>query len=187
LKELNRLSFHAQSIRSQEVAAVLRLADELAEGVQRTSAYMLNHGMYKPAATIFHKYASITEYCIERGDERIALTYDIDIGRGGGDLDAGHGVRLEDLLRFSYGRIIKLDQERRYCKHYCDLLSPFKETGAWFNFWFEGQQLDLDIKPIAISDLIVPGEFTKDIEHIDARYEISSLVSALDRACGGQA
>jgi hypothetical protein len=65
-------------------------------------------------------------------------------------------------------------------------LSPFKETGAWFSFWFGGQQLELDIKPIVISDLIVPGEPTKDIEQIDTRYEISSLVSALSEACGGK-
>jgi len=185
LKDLDRLSFHAQSVRSHEVAAVLRLADELAEGIQRTSAYMQNHGMFKPEAAMFHKYASITEYCIERGDERIALTYDIDIERGGGQFEAGHGILLKDLLGFTYKRIIKLDQERRYCKHYCDLLSPFKETGAWFRFWLDGQQLELDIKPIAISDLIVPGDLAKNIEQLDPRYEISSLVSALANACGG--
>jgi hypothetical protein len=186
LKELDRLSFHAQSVRSREVAAVLRLADELAEGVQRTSAYMLNHGMYKPDATIFHKYASITDYRIERGVGRVALTYSIDIEHGV-ELEAGNSIMLKDLLGFSYKRIIKLDQERRYCKHYCDLLSPFKETAAWFSFWFEGQQLELDINPITISDLIVPGEPAKSVEQIDTRYEISSLVSALGNACGEKA
>jgi hypothetical protein len=181
LRDVGRLSFQAHPVRGQEVAALLRFADELAEGPQRTSAYLQNQGMYKPDSLLFHRYAAISDYCIDTG--RIALTYNIDIEHGKAELEAGHAVLLRHLLEFSYSRIGKLDQERRYCKHYCDLLSAFKETGAWFNFFYEGQKLDLGLQPIVISDLIVPGELTKQIEDIDTSYKVSALVGVIEGAC----
>lgn len=183
IRDVGQFSFQAHPVRGQQVAAVLRFADELAEGPQRTSAYLQNQGMYKPDSRIFHKYAAITDYCVDPGAERIALTYNIDVERGHSELEAGNAVLLTQLLTFSYSRITKLDQERRYCKHYCDLLSVFKETGAWFNFFYDGQKLDLGLEPIVISDLIVPGELTKRIEEIDTKYKVSTLVGALEGAC----
>jgi len=185
LGELGRLPFQGNPVRGQEVAAVLRFADELAERPHRTSAYMQNHGMYNPTSLIYHRYASISDYCVERGAGRIALTYNIDIQVGRDGLEAGQGAPLKDTLQLSYSRISKLDQERRYCKYYCDLLSVFRETGASFVFYHEGQQLDVDIAPIVISDLILPGEHTKGIEEIDKRYAIPTLVGALEDACKG--
>jgi hypothetical protein len=170
-------------VRGQQVAAVLRFADELAEGPHRTSAYLQNQSMYKPDSRLFHKYANISEYSIDPGAGRIALTYTIDLERGQSALEAGDSVLLAELLEFSYSRIAKVDQERRYCKHYCDLLSVFKETDAWFNFFYEGQKLDLGLQPVVISDLIVPGEFTKRIEEIDNKYKVSTLVEALEGVC----
>jgi hypothetical protein len=185
LRQLNRLSFQAHRIRAAEIAAVLRLSDELAEGPHRTSAYMQNHGLHSPESAIFHKYASITEYNIDREEGRLALTYHIDLDHRDATLQVGNGVALHDLLAFSYQRIMKLDQERRYCKHYCELLLPFKETWAWFSFWHEGQKLELDpdLAPIVISDLVVPGETTKKIEDIDPNYDLRHLIAALELAC----
>ena len=57
LREVYSFSFRAETIRGQQVAAVLRLADELAEGPHRTSGYLLNSGGYAPASQIFHRYA----------------------------------------------------------------------------------------------------------------------------------
>ena len=181
LREVNRLSFQGQPVRGPDVAAMLRLADELAEGPQRTSAYVLNNGGYKPESHIFHKYASVADYCIT-GD-RLALSYNIDIENGPTGLEIGNNIPLGSFLEFCYHRIGKVDEERRYCKHYCDLLSRLKKTGAWFEFWFNGLKLDLDIEPIEISDLLVPGEHPKNIVQIDARYEPSKLLSAIAAAC----
>jgi hypothetical protein len=185
LRQLNRLFFQAHAIRAAKVAAVLRLSDELAEGPHRTSAYMQNHGLYSPSSAIFHKYASITEYTIDREEGRLALTYHIDLEPHDGLLCAGNSVPLADLLGFCYQRILKLDQERRYCKHYCELLLPLRETWAWFNFWHEGQKLELDPDsvPIVISDLVVPGEPTRRIEDIDPNYELTRLTAALESVC----
>jgi hypothetical protein len=185
LRDVGSLSFQANSVRAQQIAAVLRFADELAEGPQRTSAYLQNHQMYKPDSRVFHEYANVTDYCIDRGAERIAASYNIDITLVSSELQVGQGVPLSELLQFSYARIVKLDQERRYCKHYCDLLSAFKETAVAFNFYLEGQQLDIGIPPLVISDLIVPGEPAKDLEQIDARYAISAILDGLKSVCGG--
>ena len=184
LRDVDRLSLLGHSIRGQEIAAVLRFSDELAEGPHRTSAYLQNHKMYSPDSRIFHKYSSISDYCIEPGLGRIAVTYNIDLEPGKTALEAGDGILLEQLLRFTYMRVSKIDQERRYCKYYCNLLAAFKETGACFNFYHDGQNLDLDIPPIVISDLLVPGEYTKSIEQIDSRYAISDLVKMLEKVCG---
>lgn len=183
LRDVGQLTFQAHPVRGQQLAAILRFADELAEGPHRTSAYLQNQGMYKPDSRIFHKYATISEYSVDPGAGRIALTYNIDLERGQSALQAGDSILLADLLKFSYSRITKVDQERRYCKHYCDLLSVFKETDAWFNFFYDGQKLDLGLQPIVMSDLIVPGEFTKSIEEIDNKYKVSTLVEALERVC----
>ncbi len=183
LREVGTLSFRGHSIKAQRIAALLRLADELAEGPQRTSAYLQNHGMYKPESAVFHEYANIADYCIDRGEERIALSYNVDITPAESELRAGQAVSLKQVLEFAYSRILKVDQERRYCKHYCDLLSAFKETAASFNFYHEGQKLDLDIQPIVISDLIIPGHPTLPIEEIDRDYDIAALLEKLINAC----
>jgi hypothetical protein len=183
LRDLGRLSFQAQPVRTREVAAVLRFADELAEGPHRTSAYLQNHSMYKPANHIYHKYANISDYCIERSDGRIAITYNIDIEATDSEPQTDKDIPLRQLLEFCYSRITKLDQERRYNGFYCGLLSVFNQTGAWFTFFHDGQKLDLDIPPIVVSDLVVPGDPAKTIEEIDARYTIDALVATLGKAC----
>jgi hypothetical protein len=183
LGDLANNQFLGNSVKTPQLAAVLRFADELEEGPHRTSAYMLNHGLYQDAA-IFHKYANISDYCSVRNNEKIQLTYDVSLELTGTSLQAGDGVTLADLLEFSYHRIIKVDEERKYCKHYCDLLSPFKETSAWFRFWLNSEELKLDLKPLVISDLVIPGEGVKKVEQIDGRYDIATIVNDLTNACG---
>jgi hypothetical protein len=147
LSDLGRLSFQANTVRAHELAAVLRFADELAEGPQRTSAYLLNKGIYKAGSQIFHEYSSVSEYCIERSAGRIASTFsmDIELDPSSDVLRLRQGSPLEDLLKLCYLRIVKVDQERRYCKHYSDLLSVFKETSACFIFYHREQPLELNL------------------------------------------
>jgi hypothetical protein len=185
IKSLTLLTFDGCRIRGQELSAILRLGDELAEGPHRTSAYLLNHHGYKPENIIYHRYASSVEQGIDRIDGRIAITYTLDLVLHDGILEVGNGVKLDELLKFCYARIIKLDLERRYCKYYSQLLSVFKETSAYFNFFYEGHNLDFEIEPIVISDILVPGDPTKTIEERNQDYVITSLVKALSEKCGG--
>jgi len=184
VKNVTILTFDGSRIRGQELAALLRLGDELAEGPHRTSAYLLNHHSYKPENVIYHRYASSVEHRIDRVDGRIAITYTLDLELKNGNLEVGNGIKIDDMLRFCYARIVKLDLERRYCKFYSNMLSVFKETSAYFNFYHEGHPLDFEIEPIVISDIVIPGDAIKTIEERYESYGIEHLVSALSQECG---
>jgi len=185
LKTLDRQTFQGSSVRTREIAALLRLADELAEGRHRTSAYMANIGGYSVDSTIYHAYAMVAEYAIQAGPPgRIAMTFTLDISRIDGRLEV-HKVDLASLLNLCYRRIIKLDQERRFCKYYCAFLRELAETGAWFNFYFEGQPLDLDLHPLVISDLVVPGDNTNEVSVLDTSYDLTQLIPRLTSLCSG--
>ena len=131
-------------IRLRELAAILRFADELAEGPQRTSQYMIDKKMIKDDSLIYHIYASITEVTIDKGDKRIILTYNIDYPT--------KDILLSDLLRFVYMRILKMDMERRYCKYYAPTLSVFLRTEASINFTINGSLCDFDLPKISLED-----------------------------------
>jgi hypothetical protein len=180
LKTLDHQNFQGASVRIREIAAILRLADELAEGRHRTSAYLSNIGHYSIDSTIYHAYAQIVDYAIQPG--RIAMTFTFDISRAADQFEV-HGVGLSELLKLCYNRIIKLDQERRFCKYYCPFLHELAETGAWFNFYFEGHSLELDLHPLVISDLVVPGDVTNEVASVDADYDLTTLVPRLTALC----
>jgi len=88
------------------------------------------------------------------------------------------------MLTFCYERITKLDLERKYCKFYSRLLLPFKETSAYFKFFYEGRPLDVALDAIVISDIVVPGDVAKTIEERNGSYNIKRLVDALCEEIG---
>lgn len=131
------------SLRLRELAAVLRFADELAEGPQRISDYMIKNGKIDEESRIYHEYAQITQPFIDRGGSRIVVTYDI---------DCCQFQNLEALLSFSYKRVLKLDLERRYCKYYAPILEVFKRTDISYEFSHNGEPLYLDLDKISLED-----------------------------------
>lgn len=159
-------------IRLRELAAILRFADELAEGPQRTSQYMLDKGMISKGSLIYHKYASITGIHVDKGNERIALSYNIDYPI------KTKGVSLKKLLKFVYIRILKLDAERRYCKYYAPSLDKFKRTEASIAFTIEGDLCDFDVPKISLED-----KYSLVEENIDSLIEsIPALnIEAIDK------
>ena len=182
LRELSNISFQGTAIRAREIAAILRLSDELAEGEHRTSAYLRNMGAYAPDSVVYHTYAEVTDYSIQGSGGRIAITYTVDVELSDGVLMVG-SVPLSSLLELCYKRVVKLDQERRYCKHYCALLSAFAETWAYFVFYHQGLSIGPPFEAIILSDLVVPGTPTATIEQLDARYVVSDLVDRLAQLC----
>lgn len=152
------VGFNGEPIKLQNLAAILRFADELAEGPQRTSQFMIEKHKYDKDSEIFHNYASITHILIDRPGGRVSITYDIDI-----DTERMKEDDLKKLLDFTYKRIIKLDEERRYNKHYCEFLIPFKKTSVQFNFFVNGIPTNLDLGKIELTDRFpVPGEGDDD-------------------------
>ena len=172
-------SLYGEPIRLRQIASILRFADELAEGPQRTSFFMQEHHHYPPGSDIYHAYADITDVFIDRGNERIALTYDIelDVGRSS-SITRKCQQELRKLLKFTYQRIIKLNQERKYARHYSDLLAPFKKTSITFNFIIKEQPpCFLELPPI--TDVVVPGEKEKQLQEYHDDYKFNNIIGKI--------
>ena len=165
-----------QRVRLRELAAVLRFADELAEGPQRTSEFMQKEGFYESEAQQFHDYANITHVLIERSNNRIVLIYEIGI-------DMNKLNELRNFLNFIFQRIEKLNQERQYTRYYSCLLEPFKSTEVTFNFHYGGDILTTNLSSLKLTDIVVPGDPIKKIADIDPAYSIDNLVNHLLTQC----
>ena len=137
--------------------------------------------LYEPDSEIFHEYASSTNILIDRKSGRIILTYEIPIIENG--TDESRRTHLSNFLGFVYKRILKLNQERQYARYYSKLLDPFKLTEVKFNFHCGQNILDIDLLPLKLTDIVVPGELTKEVVAIDATYDIDTLVADLLSKC----
>lgn len=145
--------FDTKSVRLREIAAILRFADELAEGPQRTSKFMQECGLYSDDSEIYHEYASATTVSVGKNLGRIALTYDVDVKLGSGRrLKTGEAGRLKRLIKYIYIRIMKLNEERQYARHYSEILSPFKQTTAVIKFRIENRYTDLGLEEFVLPD-----------------------------------
>lgn len=179
LKELGTTPRYAygQCIRLLPIAAIVRLADELAEGPQRTSDFLISKNLFDQTAMPYHAYASITKVNIDRGGERIALSYHITVNRCNDEASLNQELqRLQLLLDMAYTRVIKLDQERRYARHYCDVLAPFKATSVEVSFWDDNWTLEPTLPPLMLDDLVVPGESAKSVTDCYPNYAIDSII-----------
>lgn len=175
-----------ERVRLRELAAIARFADELEEGPERASEFMLKHESSKiqSDSKIFHEYALSVHTRIDRHNSRIVLTYELDL-----DINGTLPERRNKILEFlthAYGRIQKADQERRYVRHYSELLRPFQSTEITFNFHCGDELLQVDLPKIQLTDLLLPGESTKKLEEVDSSYEIPALVDTLLSKCPGE-
>jgi hypothetical protein len=168
LIELNdKEHFDGEIIKLQSIAAILRFADELAEGPQRTTEFFRTNVGYKDSQ-VWHQYASCTNIAVDRGNGRICLTYEIELKEyrsSNNDIDR---PQLLELLTKIRSRISKLDQERRYTRYYCDLLSVFKKTESRLNFWSNGLLVPLEFA-FDLDDLVVPSSSSETGTDIAAR------------------
>ncbi|MFJ7313923.1 hypothetical protein ACIQVE_14365 [Pseudomonas sp. NPDC098747] len=183
LKDLKNDFYESTNVRAQQLAAILRLADELAEGPQRTSSYLINSHLFNADSHMYHMYASATHVGIDRGGDRIALSYHIELDK----FNFSDPTGVEEFSKFMkciYSRVHKLDGERRYCKHYCDLLNPYKRTSVSFSFWSDDHQMDLAVAPFELDDLFVPGSDLKDIEKVFPNYGIEEMVLRIKQLKG---
>lgn len=170
-----------RQVRLRQLAAVLRLADELAEGPQRTSEFMQKKKLISPASQIFHRYASSTHVFIDRGAGRIVLSYEIDVPTDGAKRTRLRG--LSKFLEYVYSRVLKANQERQYARHYSELVSPFKATEVTFNFHCGSEVLETDLPKLKLTDLVVPGDPMKQIPEMDPQYDIARLAEEVLTKC----
>jgi hypothetical protein len=168
------IQLNRKPVQLRQIAAILRFADELAEGPQRTSMFMQRYHSYPETDAIFHQYASITNVSIDGGNERIALTYDIDIDASDSDAFCENESDLRRILDFTQKRISKLNQERKYARYYCDLLLPLKNITVTFNFWINGLPFEVKLPPI--TDLVVPGDQEQPLSSYDEAYQLDNII-----------
>lgn len=125
-------------VRTREVAAIVRFADELAEGPQRTSSYMREHGFYAPESIKYHDYSSATNIAIDAGNRRIAITYHFAITTKE-DIE-GELSKLQKSLAFAWARLGKMDLERRYARLHCPKpLEPFQRISVCLEIQIDGE------------------------------------------------
>ena len=177
LKEVAEIDhLEEEPVQLRQLAAILRFADELAEGPQRTSEFMRKKNLYGSDSKKFHDYASSTNILIDRRNSRIVITYNIKI-------DVNRPDELRNFLSFIFQRIQKLNQERQYARYYSEFLEPFKFTEVTFNFQCGSDILDTNLLPLKLTDIVVPGDQPKDIAVIDPAYSINELVDDLLARC----
>ena len=169
--------FRKKPLDLASIAAIIRLADELAEGPQRTSNFMIENGFISDESMVFHQYAQITQVSIARQRGLIALSYNIDICQknypvGKEELTA----HLGKLLEMAYSRALKLNYERQFARYYAPILSPFKDTSISLAFSRHGIPIDTCLKGLVLNDITSSSETFGSIEQIDSTYSIPNIV-----------
>ena len=169
-------------VQPRELAAILRFADELAEGPRRTSSFMTEELGLPSESIPYHKYASITNVHVDRAEGRIVLTYRFDIKPS----DVSNGAKeLTTFLDFVLRRAIKVDTERRYARHYSTNLVPFNRTEVTLNFWVDGQP-PIDLGTLELSAKNALTQHPPTVEDIDPEYRPADIIARIQREIGDE-
>ena len=128
----------------------------------------------------YHEYASSVHVLIERIAARVVLRFEIDLP------DTEHEElwreSLKARLAYAYERIQKLDQERRYTGFYSEILRAFRSTEASFTFHHAGELVEVELGPLKLTDIVLPGGPQREIPSIDPNYDLEVLVPRLAAA-----
>ena len=173
------MHFEGEPVRSQELAAILRFADELAEGPHRTSTFKREKRGLPSENEVYHDYAAITSASIDRPEGRIVLSYEIELD----DTMTQRSQRFQRLLDFTFRRVIKVDRERRYARSYSTHVASFNRTEVTLNFWKSGNLL-YHLNRLELSDKTVLDRPATTLADIDGRYHVGSVATELDNALG---
>lgn len=176
----NEEHFNGEPVRLREIAALLRLADELAEGPQRTSDLMQAQGAYSKESEKYHQFASDVHMLIDRSNGRLVMTFEIDLQKTGPKRRWTQDLRAR--LSYAYERIQKLDQERRYTGFYSNILRVFRSTEASFNFHHDTEIVEIGLDPLRLTDIVLPDGPQKAIPTIDSAYDLATLIPRLAAA-----
>lgn len=170
--------FLLQPIRSAQIAAILRFADELAEGEQRTSQYLLNTSAYPEGNEIYHEYAKITQINIDRASARIAIDYSIDLRDEFFGDSASAPSKLRSLLELIYQRVVKLERERLFARHYAPEFLQFRETSVVVHM-HDDYGNELKLPSLVLNDFNVRELHGSQIPNLNNSYDIDKIVSEL--------
>ena len=173
------MDLDGDEVKPRELAAILRFADELSEGPQRTSRFVATETGVALASKVYQEYASVTNVHIDRSLGRIVLTYSYDIC---GPNANPASPEFRKLLEFTFSRAIKVDRERRYTRFHSAQLAPFNRTEITFNFWTPtGTPFGLD--GLQLSDKNALDQPVPDLQALDPRYDIEAIITTLTDDC----
>lgn len=171
------LFFDGETVQAQELAAILRFADELSEGFWRTSRFATERlGVVEPGGQVYHDYARITSMYVGRSEKRIVASYEI---RLDDDRMAPRSSALRDLLEHVGKRVVKLDRERRYARSYSTQLAVFNRAEMTMNIW-PTRGAVVSVGPIELSDKTVLDRPETKLKDIDPRYDVPALIRRLE-------
>lgn len=171
--------FLGETVPLAQLAATLRFADELAEGIQRTSRFLLFQQLYCTESVDYHRYANATEVTIDRAKGRIALNYTIEL-TDPGMAKGGLQLNLERLLKLVFKRIVKLEHERVYARHYAPDLLAFSETSVVIDITREDERL-MEIPPLVLNDFNMRSLEPEQLTVLDPAYDVKAILSELDK------
>lgn len=162
LKDIKESSIKGQKIKLNELSAILRFSDELAEGKQRTCSFLIEKDLFDAKSNVYHRYAQVTDIEIDRNLARISITYDINIPK---DFNEKARDEFKKLIKFTYHRAVKLDIERRYTKYYSEVLQQFKFVTVQYNFSIDEIPIQIELNGITFEDRYpIPGEGIEENE-----------------------
>jgi hypothetical protein len=170
--------FLGETVSLAKLAATLRFADELAEGVQRTSRFLLFQKLYGTDNADYHRYANATEVNIDRAKGRIALNYTIELTNPG-MADGGLLKNLTRLLDLVFKRIVKLEHERVYARHYAPDLLAFSETSVVIDITREDEQI-LQLPPLVLNDFNMRSLEPIQLTALDPAYNVDAIIERLN-------
>ena len=117
------------SIRTRFLAAVLRLADELADDSTRANRDALNLKIVGVDSEIYHDYSKVLHTVkiaedLANQDHSIVLVYELEASMLSKQYQVGSSNKY--LLDEIYDRTLKMEQERRYCMKF---MHPYINIG----------------------------------------------------------
>lgn len=169
--------FHKQQVHLSAIAALIRFADELAEGAHRTSQTILDLGIVADTSKLYHHYALCTDVAIDKANGRVALTYVVDLANPNYPTKKRELNKfLKDLLHLIYSRALKLNRERQLARYYAPCLVDIRETSVSLKFQKGGCELGLPLEPLVFNELESTSVDVELFERIDSRYKIIDLI-----------
>lgn len=161
IARLTIATLDGQAVRTQKIAAILRFADELAEGKQRTSLVMLEKSFIKDDSRLYHEYASILSRPTILAN-LIVLNYEIYL-----DVHLHH---LKQLLSFIHNRVNKLYKELLYCGYYCEDVANIKKVSVTISLYEDQNQFE----PLGIQNQLLKFELSGQNAHCSQNIDFES-------------
>lgn len=143
---------YCEKVRYQYLAALLRLADELADDRERAAEVPLAMGLLPSASEVHHAYAShLHSVVVDHSQRAIRLHFDLTKAEAIRSFHKGQKKVL--LLDEIFSRTLKLHRERMYCMR------------------FLRESIRLDTVMVNVDVFLSPQQFGPPVERIPYRLE----------------